>query len=228
MNILAIIPARGGSKRIPKKNIKPFLGKPIIGYAIESSRDTGIFTEIMVSTDDQSIAKIAKLFGAKVPFMRTKPNASDHATTSEVLVEVLKDYQKIGKEFDYVCCIYPTSVLIKPAVILAGYDLLKQNKFDMVLPVLPFGYPIQRALEIEQEKIAMVTPKYQNTRSQDLPTRYHDSGQFYWFKTASFMKEKNLWMRKTGAIILKPNQAQDIDNQEDWEMALVKYRLNYQ
>ncbi len=226
MNTLAIIPARGGSKRIPRKNIKEFLGKPIIGYAIEAALNIGVFTEIMVSTDSPEIADIAIAFGANVPFLRSPKTASDTATTSAVLIEVLNKYKDKGKYFDFVCCIYPTSVLIKSTDLLAAYKLLRTNSFDMVLPVVPFSYPIQRALKVEGGKASMVNPIHQNTRSQDLPARYHDCGQFYWFKTKPFLQSKNLWMSKTGAVILSETQVQDIDNEADWEMALIKYQLN--
>lgn len=228
MKKIAIIPARGGSKRIPRKNIKSFLGKPIIAYSIISALESKLFDEVMVSTEDNEIAEIAKKYGAKVPFMRKLKNASDFATTIDVLLEVLENYAKLGQNFDYGCCIYPTAPFSKPKQLKEGFELLKEKKFDTVLPVLNFSFPIQRAFKLDKTgKAMMFSPEYKNTRSQDLEKAYHDAGQFYWFDTEKIGIAKTLWTKNTGVILIPEMEAQDIDNQEDWQIAEFKYTLKF-
>lgn len=222
---LAIITARGGSKRIPRKNIKDFLGKPIIAYSIETALNSGLFDYVMVSTDDDEIAGVAKDYGAEVPFMRSKQTADDFTGTAEVVIEVLNDLQKTGKQFDNACCIYPTAPFISKETLIEAYQLLVHGKFDSVFPVCQFSYPIQRALEINNSKTTMVNPENLNKRSQDLQPRYHDAGQFYWMNFNSFVKEKKLFTNNTGSIILNELQVQDIDNETDWKLAEMKYEL---
>lgn len=224
MNKLCIIPARGGSKRIPHKNIKEFNGKPIISYVIETVKKTNLFDEIMVSTDSQSIAEIAKTNGAKVPFLRTSENANDFATLSDVLLEVLEKYRDQGKEFESICCILPTAALITSNIIAEAYDKL-DNEVSTVLPVLKFSYPIQRALKNKEGLLFMNQQEHLNTRSQDLEEFYHDSGQFYWLKTSNFLKEKKIFTDKTKFIELEEYQAQDVDTPEDWKMLEIKYKF---
>jgi len=222
---LAIIPARGGSKRIPRKNIKPFLGKPIIAYSIEAALKSNLFDEVMVSTDDEDIAKIAKEYGAKVPFLRSNNNANDFAVLADVVEEVVSNYSQNNQIFDNICCILPTAPFVTSIKIIEAYKTLSNNNFDSVFPVLEFSFPIQRSLKIEDNKVAMVWSEYLNSRSQDLEPRYHDSGQFYWIKTQSFLIEKKLLTNDSGAIIISQLEAQDIDTETDWKLAEIKYKL---
>ncbi|MTI88141.1 MAG: pseudaminic acid cytidylyltransferase [Balneolaceae bacterium] len=226
MSNVAIIPARGGSKRIPRKNIRDFLGKPIIAYSIEAALESDLFDEIMVSTDDEEIAEVAKKYGAKVPFMRSKENADDYATTVDVLVEVLQTYQQQGKNFENGCCIYPTAPLVKPVFLENAYEKLIHKNFNTVFPVVEFSYPIQRSLKLnEVGKVEMNWPEYLDSRSQDLPKSYHDAGQFYWFKVEGLLKEEKFFGNNSGAIILPNTRVQDIDTKEDWRLAEMKAKL---
>jgi pseudaminic acid cytidylyltransferase len=223
---IAIIPARGGSKRIPRKNIKLFLGKPIIAYSIELALQSGLFDEVMVSTDDVEIAEISKKYGASVPFMRSQENANDFAGTEDVMVEVLKKFKNEEKKFDFACCIYPTAPLISKTTLVNAFTLLTQSKFDTVFPVCVFSYPVLRSLIINDDgKVAMKWPEYHDARSQDLPTFYHDAGQFYWVKVESFLKQKLLFSDNSSVIVLDELQVQDIDNESDWKLAELKFQL---
>ncbi|MCL4126315.1 UNVERIFIED_CONTAM: hypothetical protein GTU68_028531 [Idotea baltica] len=225
MTKIAIIPARGGSKRIPKKNSKDFLGEPIIAYTIEAALSSGLFDEVMVSTDDQEIAQIAKNYGAKVPFFRSTENSNDFATLADVLDEVLEEYKKQGIEFEYLCCLLPTAPFVNSQKINSAFKTLRDNDFDSVFPVIEFSYPIQRALQIDEDKVSMVSSEFINTRSQDLDKRYHDSGQFYWSKTESLILTKKLFTKNSGAIIISELEAQDIDTETDWHLAEMKYKI---
>jgi pseudaminic acid cytidylyltransferase len=222
---LAIIPARGGSKRIPRKNIKNFLGKPIIAYTIEAALKSKIFEEVMVSTDDEEIAEVAKQYGAKVPFMRSNKNSDGFATTVSVLLEVLAEYKKRGIEYERACCLYPTAPLISPARLKEARNLLIEKELDVVFPVLKFTYPIQRSLSLQDGKVQMNWPENLNARSQDLKAAYHDAGMFYFFTVKSILKNKKLFTYNTGAIVLKDYEAHDIDTVDDWEIAELKYKL---
>ncbi|TXG37546.1 pseudaminic acid cytidylyltransferase [Seonamhaeicola maritimus] len=222
---LAIIPARGGSKRIPKKNIKSFLGTPIIAYSIKAAIQSNLFDEVMVSTDDDEIAKIALEHGAKVPFLRSKANANDYAVLADVIEEVVFQYKENNQIFNNVCCILPTAPFVTPSKITEAYNTLANNNFDSVFPVLEFSFPIQRSLKIENQKAEMVWSEYMNSRSQDLEPRYHDSGQFYWVKVSSFIKEKKLFTANSGALVISELYAQDIDSETDWRLAEIKYKL---
>lgn len=224
MNNIAIIPARGGSKRIPRKNIKPFLGKPIMAYSIEAAIKSGLFSEVMISTDDNNIAEIAKKFGATVPFFRSPNTANDFAHIGDVVEEVLLTYKKQGKSFDNVCCILATAPFIKSELLVKAYRLMLEENFDSVFPIVRFSYPIQRALRLTEKNISMFQPENFAKRSQDLEPAYHDSGQFYWMKVEEFMKQKRFIAQNTGAIIVPETQVQDIDNEEDWELAEIKYQ----
>lgn len=223
---LAIIPARGGSKRIPRKNIKDFLGKPIIAYSIEAALQSGLFDEVMVSTEDQEIAEIAVKYGAKVPFMRSKENADDFAGPGDVVFEVLREYEKTNANFDLCCCIYATSPLIKPDRIKQAVDLLNKSGFDVVFPVGKFSSPIRRSYNIDNDGRAVMNfPEFEKYRSQDLPNAYFDAGQFYCFYTSGMekIKNKNSFGNQKGVIILDDIEVQDIDDQTDWEIAELKY-----
>lgn len=223
---LCIIPARGGSKRIPRKNIKHFLGKPIIAYSIEAAINSRLFDEVMVSTDDPEIAKIAKLFGAKVPFMRSTEMSNDYATTFDVIEEVILEYIKKNIYFEFSCCIYACAPFVNSEKLNNGLQLLKKNNFDSIFPVMPFSFPIQRALKKEaNEKIAFFYPEYSLTRSQDLEISYHDAGQFYWMNIKKCLENKTLMNDNTGVLILSELEGQDIDNESDWKIAELKYEL---
>lgn len=225
MKTLAIIPARGGSKRIPKKNIKDFSGKPIIAYSIEAALSSKLFDEVMVSTDDIAIAEIATEFGAKVPFIRSEKQSDDFATLMDVISEVINTYKSQGQAFEYVCCLLPTAPFVTANKIQNAFDVLKVKNFDTVFPVLEFSYPIQRALKINQDKVSMVDDQYVTTRSQDLEQRYHDSGQFYWAKVDTIMHQQTLFTDNSGAIVISELEAQDIDTQTDWKLAEIKYKM---
>ena len=223
---IAIIPARGGSKRIPKKNSKDFFGKPIIAYSIEAALESKLFDEVMVSTDDEDIAKVAREYKAKVPFFRTKKNAGDHSTLVDVLDEVVAEYKKSMLNFDNVCCILPTAPFLRAKHLIDAYKLLNDKGFYSVFPIVEFSYPIQRSLvKNEDGNIEMAYPKYLNTRSQDLLKHYHDSGQFYWIKTSILQTEKTLFTSKSGGIELSQLEVQDIDTIDDWQHAEVKYKI---
>lgn len=226
MSNIAIIPARGGSKRIPKKNIKFFLGKPIIAYSIEAAIKSNLFDEVMVSTDDKEIAEISEKFGAKVPFFRSKKNADDFASTFDVLNEVILDYkQKKHIEFNNLCCIYPCAPFVTTAILKKSYSKLIENNLDVVFPIIPFSFPIQRALIEKEGKVAMINSEFMTTRSQDLETTYHDAGQFYWCNTIKLLENKKLISENAGAVIVSELDAQDIDNKTDWKLAELKYNL---
>lgn len=225
MSAIAIITARGGSKRIPRKNIRPFLGQPVISYCIRAARESGIFDEVMVSTDDAEIADIAKQYGAAVPFLRSPENAGDFSTTADVIKEVIDQYTAAGKTFDYTCCIYPTAALLQPVTLQNGLALLKQGDYDSVVPVIRYGHPILRSFKMEDHTLSMLFPENELKRSQDLAPAFHDSGQFYWLHTAHFMESGRIFSAKTGGLEIPDNAAQDIDNETDWKLAELKYRL---
>ncbi len=223
---IAIIPARGGSKRIPKKNIKSFLGKPIIEYSINTALASKLFDRVIVSTDDEEIAELAKAAGADVPFMRSNANSNDFASTSEVLIEVLNRLGQLGLTYPYFCCIYPTAPFISPEKLKKGYEMLTQANYDSVFPVCQFSYPIHRALELEAGgKVKMIWPENQNKRSQDLTPAYHDAGQFYWANTEIILSKRKLFTDNSASLIFSDLEVQDIDNETDWILAEMKYRI---
>ncbi|MGV6861922.1 MAG: pseudaminic acid cytidylyltransferase [Putridiphycobacter sp.] len=225
MSNLCIIPARGGSKRIPRKNIKDFLGKPIIAYSIEAALKSNLFDEVMVSTDDIEIAEIAQKFGAKVPFMRSQKNSDDFATTFDVLNEVIEKYKKEGILFEYACCIYPTAPLVTVNKILIAKEMLMNKKFDTVFPILQYSFPIQRALKKEDDKITMINPENLNKRSQDLENSYHDAGQFYFLNIEQVLSKGKILTNNTGGVLITDIEGQDIDNYDDWKLAELKYKI---
>lgn len=222
MKNLCIIPARGGSKRIPRKNIRPFLGKPILAYSIETALRTGLFDEVMVSTDDKEIAEVARQYGANVPFMRSTTTASDFATTADVLREVITKYKELGLEFDYFCCFYATAPLVQSKDVVSAFERLQNSFFTCVYPIVQFSYPIWRCLDLAPDgTMTRHWPEYENSRSQDLPKEYHDTGTFYWYKT----KEWLAGIIKVGGIEVDETTIQDIDTETDWKMAEMKYKL---
>ena len=225
MKRLAIIPARGGSKRIPGKNIRDFAGKPIIAYSIEAALKSNLFDVVMVSTDDPEIAKIAQKLGAQVPFLRSAQNSDDFSTTVDVLLEVDEQYATQNQHFDIACCLYPTAPFTSSALLINAYNLLVEKNYDTVFPVVAFDYPIQRSLQIDSNgKIEMVWPEFLLSRSQDLPKRYHDTGLFYWYRPSQLKLEKKLFGENSGALVISELECHDIDSPEDWEMAELKYR----
>lgn len=222
---LCIIPARGGSKRIPRKNIQLFKGKPIISYSIVAAIESGLFDEVMVSTDDMEIAEIAQTFNASVPFMRSAENSNDFATTAAVILEVVHDYKKAGKEFDNICCIYPTAPFVTSDRLLEGFEFI-QNGADSVLPILSFDYPIWRSFKMnENECLEYNWVEFINARSQDLPKTYHDSGQWYWLKRSKLEETGKMIFENTKGIILRSFEAHDIDTLDDWKLAELKYEF---
>ena len=227
MKTIAIILARGGSKRIPLKNIKLFLDKPVIAYSIDAALSSGLFDEVMVSTDDDQIATVAKEYGAKMPFLRTASTASDTATTAEALIEVLNSYKEKGQEFDYACCLYPTAPFVSSEKLIHAFNFLLQKKYLSVFPVMLFSYPIWRSLKIETGKLMMNYPEYKDIRSQDLPLAYHDAGQFYFFKVDALFAEQTLFTSDSGAIVIDGLEGHDIDNLTDWKIAEMKYKGLY-
>lgn len=225
MEKVAIITARGGSKRIPRKNIRNFCGQPIISYAIQAAIQSGCFDEVMVSTDDKEIAEVAKNFGATIPFLRSPENSNDFATTAEVISEVLSSYQKNGKSFDYFCCIYPTAVFVTANKLKEAQEILISSGADSLVPVVRFSFPIQRALKLNKGRIEYFWPNEMNKRSQDLEPSFHDCGQFYFAKTDKFLATKKLFTDNTIAIEMMESEVQDIDNEEDWKIAEIKFKV---
>lgn len=225
MKRLAIITARGGSKRIPRKNIKYFCGKPILAYSIEAALASKVFDQVMVSTDDEEIARVAEELGAKVPFFRSRENADDFSTTRDVVLEVLASYEKLEEHFERVCCIYPTAPFLTAEVLREAMELLEESGADSVLPVVKFDFPPQRSIVIREGKAGFYQPEYALTRSQDLEPFYHDVGQFYCLRTESFLEQKLLIMENTRALELPRSRVQDIDTPEDWTVAELKYRM---
>lgn len=225
MKSLAIITARGGSKRIPRKNIKDFCSKPIIAYSIKAAIDSSVFDEVMISTEDEEIARISERYGAKIPFFRSEKTASDYATTTDVLMEVLDEYEKRGMHFDMACCIYPTAPFITSERLKEAVETLRKSDADTLIPVVGFSYPPQRALVIEDGRLVFKYPEYLVARSQDLEKHYHDAGQFYVFKTKAFKETGNLMKGNIIPMVLDEMEVQDIDTEQDWELAQVKYKL---
>lgn len=225
MKRIAIITARGGSKRIPKKNIRDFCGKPIIAYSIQAAKDAGVFDIVMVSTDSEEIAEIARQAGADVPFLRSEETSNDFASTADVIREVLVEYEKRGAFFDEVCCIYPTAPFVTCEKLKEAVNMLEDKKYDSVLPVVSFSFPPLRGLKMEGDKVSFKWEEYALARSQDLEPIYHDCGQFYVLDVKKFMQNPKLVTSNTGAIELSELEMQDIDNEIDWKLAELKYEL---
>ncbi|MBO6177662.1 MAG: pseudaminic acid cytidylyltransferase [Selenomonadaceae bacterium] len=229
MSIIAIITARGGSKRIPKKNIKNFCGKPIISYSIKAALDSKLFDEVMVSTDSEEIAAVAEVFGATVPFMRSEKTSDDFAVTADVLKEVVGEYEKQGRKFDRMCCIYPTAPFLTGEKLVKAYDEFEESGADMLQPVVAFSFPPQRSFSMKDGKVSYRYPEFVNARSQDLERWYHDAGQFYFYEVNAFMKSQNTYrggyILTRQAFVMDEIEVQDIDNLTDWKLAEMKYRL---
>lgn len=222
---VAIIPARGGSRRIPGKNIRDFCGKPIISYSIRAALESGIFSEVMVSTDCEEIAGIAREYGACVPFMRSEETSDDHATTASVLLEVVGEYKKRSREFDSICCLYPTAPFVTAEKLKKAYDTFLQSGADSLMPVVAFSYPPLRGLVITDGKLGMKWPEYMDTRSQDLELIYHDCGQFYFMHTETLLRDGSMIYENTVPVLVPEIETQDVDNEDDWKLAEMKYRF---
>lgn len=224
---LAIIPARGGSKRIARKNIKPFCGKPIIAYSIQNALDAKIFDKVIVSTEDEEIANCAKMLGAEVPFYRPRALADDHTGTNEVVKQALQWFHDQGIQVDYACCLYATAPLLKPEYLVQGMELLEDSRYNFAFSVTTFAFPIQRAIRLNsQGEVEALWPENRLVRSQDLEETYHDAGQFYWGKANAFLDDKVLFSNASVPVVLPRYLVQDIDTMEDWKLAefLYKYR----
>lgn len=225
MSNIAIITARGGSKRIPKKNIKEFMGKPMLAYAIEAAQKSEIFDVVMVSTDSEEIADVARKYGAEVPFLRSERTASDSATTFDALDEVIKEYKNLGKEFDTLCCIYPCVPFLKAETLKKAYE--KMQNHNAVIPVCKYPVPIEWAMKIENDLLIPNDREAQNMRSQDIEPKYFDVGMFYFCKTEKLYEHNSLVPDKTAAYIISESECQDIDTPEDWAIAEMKYKVLY-
>ena len=224
MRSIAIITARGGSKRIPRKNIKEFCGRPILAYSIEAAKDSGLFDRVMVSTEDEEIAETAKRYGAEVPFFRSESTSGDFATTNDVLLEVLAEDEKRGERFELACCIYPTAPFVTAEKLRSAVEKLLADDADTLIPVVQFSYPPQRAMVVREERLVFEYPQFLDSRSQDLEPHYHDAGQFYVFRTEAFLRNKRLMVGNILPFTVSEMEVQDIDNESDWEIAEIKYR----
>ncbi len=223
---LAVIPARGGSKRIPKKNIKDFLGKPIIAYSIEAAIASGCFDKVMVSTDDEKIAKVAKQYGAEVPFMRPPELSDDHTGTNDVVKHAINWYTEQNINIEYTCCIYATSPFLQPQSLQDGLKQLQTSNCAYAFSATSFSFPIQRAIKLTEDgRIEAFYPEYIFTRSQDLEEAYHDAGQFYWGKSSAFLNDEVVFSNISIPIILPRYLVQDIDTLEDWKKAELMFKI---
>jgi pseudaminic acid cytidylyltransferase len=221
---IAIILARGGSKRIPRKNIKNFLDQPIISYPIRAAINSGCFDKVIVSTDDEEIAEISKQFGAEVPFYRSKENANDFATTADVLKEVINCLSEKNLKYKYICCLYAAAPFVTSEKLKLSYNILSTTEFNCIVPIVKFGYPLQRALVLKNKAVEFAWPEYQSARSQDLTSYFHDTGQFYFFKNDTFNKCGIIFMENTFGLELMETEVQDIDTITDWKIAEIKYK----
>lgn len=217
---VAIIPARGGSKRIPRKNIKPFAGRPMIAHSIAAAQAAGVFDRILVSTDCEEIADVARQNGADVPFLRPAALADDFAGTDAVNVHALEWLAAQGETVERFCCVYATAPFLRAADIREGLALLRARNAGSALSVTTFAYPIFRSVKINQAGgVEMFWPENFPKRSQDLPTAYHDAGQFYWFDAARYLRAPRMIMEQAVPVIIPRNRVQDIDTPEDWSVA---------
>ena len=224
MNI-AIIPARGGSKRIPKKNIKNFLGKPIIAYSIEAALASGCFGKVIVSTDDSEISEVAQEYGAQVPFIRPQELSNDYTATNPVIAHAIDWMQSNGDDINHVCCLYATAPFIQAYTISNAYKNFSKLSADFCFSVTSFPFPIQRAIKIKNNNISMFQPQHFSTRSQDLEEAFHDAGQFYWGVKKSFQIDNPLLSENVIPYVLPRHLVQDIDTLEDWKRAEIMYQV---
>lgn len=225
MNI-AIIPARGGSKRIPRKNIKEFCGKPIMAYSIECALVSNLFDEVIVSTDDEEIAAVAKAYGANVPFMRPAGLANDHAGTIPVIAHATQWFEAEGLVPNAVCCIYATAPFVQPDDLKQGLVTLESGPWEYVFSATSFDFPIFRSFKRHDDgSVEMFFPEHFETRSQDLPEAFHDAGQFYWGRPGAWTGDKRIFDRWSNVVMLPRWRVQDIDCAEDWKRAEVLMKL---
>jgi N-acylneuraminate cytidylyltransferase len=221
-----VIPARGGSKRIPRKNIKIFCGQSMIGYSIKAALDSQCFDEVIVSTNDPEIAEVAKSFGASVPFMRPDELANDYTTTMPVIQHAIEWFDGLGQPPSEVCWLYATAPFVDADDIKKAYEKMKEEQADYCFAITSFAFPIQRAIKITPEnRIEMFYPEYFTARSQDLEESYHDAGQFYWGQSEAFKQKKSLFSESSTAYILPRYLVQDIDTMEDWKRAELMYQM---
>lgn len=224
MNI-AVIPARGGSKRIPRKNIKEFCGKPMIAWSIDAAQKSHCFERIIVSTDDDEIATVALDCGAEVPFIRPKELSDDYTGTTAVVGHAVKWLVEYGEQAENVCCLYATAPFVRSIDIQRGLDVLQEQECDYTFSVASYPFPIQRAIRITPEqRVEMFQPDHFMTRSQDLEEAYHDAGQFYWGIAKAWLDEKPLFSKDAAPIILPRHRVQDIDTPEDWQRAELMFK----
>lgn len=223
MNI-AIIPARVGSKRIPRKNIRAFAGMPIIGYSIKAAQDCGLFDHVIVSTDSEEVAEVAGQFGAEIPFVRPSELSDDHTPIAPVLMHCLVWLASRGIKAQYACCILATAPFVQTEYIRRGYEMITNEKASSAFAVTSFPFPIQRALKIKADgSLAMFWPEHELTRSNDLPEAYHDAGQFYWLDVSVFMREGRVYNHDARPVFIPRWLVQDIDTPEDWETAEIMF-----
>ena len=223
---IAIIPARGGSKRIPRKNIKLFRGKPMIAWSIEAAQKAACFDRIIVSTDDEEIVEIAQQWGAEVPFIRPADLSDDYAVTSAVIAHAIEQLSLTGDTCEYVCCLYATAPFVQASDLKRGLEQLKQGNVDFVFSATSYAFPIQRALKLsETNHVSMYQPEHMLTRSQELEEAYHDAGQFYWGKAIAFSEQRPFFSVESIALLLPRHRVQDIDTPEDWQRAEALFRI---
>lgn len=223
---LAVIPARGGSKRIPRKNIHSFAGKPIIGYSIEVATECGLFDRVIVSTDDAEIAQVSQRFGAETPFLRPKELADDFTGTNAVVKHAIQWFGEHGSQVNYACCIYATAPFLQPRYLLEGFRKLRESGKSFVFSVTSFSFPIQRALHLNAAgEIEAFFPEHKFARSQDLIQAYHDAAQFYWGTAQAFLDEVVTYSNNSLPIVLPRHLVQDIDKPEDWHHAELMYEV---
>lgn len=228
MSIVCIIPARGGSKRIPRKNLKPFLGTPVIVYSFRAAQASKLFDRVLVSTDDDEIMELARNHGVEVPFRRPAELAGDLVGTDLVIQHALGWLAEHGTAVEYFCCLYPTAPFVRPEHLREGLETLRRESATTVFPVTTFDYPIFRALRVNKHgRLEMFWPENFAKRSQDFPTAYHDVGQFYWGDTKKYLQEKRLFTTNSVPMFLPRHCVQDLDTPEDWELAEKLYRLAY-
>jgi len=223
---IAIIPARGGSKRIPRKNIKQFCGQPMIAWSIQAAIDSGCFDRVLVSTDDDEIAAVALKYGAEVPFLRPAELADDYCATVPVIQHAIQWLEHRNERLEFICCLYATAPFIQAADLKLGYQTLANEKCDFAFSVTHFDFPIQRGLWLTGDnRIEMIQPENMLTRSQDLQEAFHDAGQFYWGVKSAWLSGKDIFGEESTPIILPSHRVQDIDTQEDWLRAEMMFRI---
>lgn len=226
MKTLAVIPARGGSKRLPGKNIRDFAGKPMLAWSVEAALESGLFDTVMVSTDSEEIADVARACGASVPFLRSARTADDHAIILDVMVEVVERYEAGGQRFDRLCCILATAPLLRASTLKRAAELMDAEGFDTVFPVVAFDYPIQRALRRDaMGRTEMRQPEHYASRSQDLEPAFHDAAQFYWMTREVCVTRQSIFAGRAGSFVIDAMEAQDIDTPTDWRLAELKMQL---